>query len=90
MSKPRDNPIITRLPNTRAWVRARFVFSHHLLTSDTAPEGYDGVDFMVLLAWVLRQLPEEHTEPFVLHYWDLRPPNILVDKDHNLAAYEYL
>lgn len=90
MSRPGDNHLITRLPDTRNWVRAQFILNHHLLTSDTAPEGYDGMDLMILLAWVVQQFPEEYTEPFVLHYWDLRPPNILVDKNHNLLAYKTL
>jgi len=46
-----------------------------------------GVDFLLLLAWVNKELPPTLKEPFVLHHWDLYSWNILVDKDCNLAGY---
>lgn len=41
---------------------------------------------MLLLAWVQNRFSESDTEPFVLHYWDLRMPNIVGDEDDALVA----
>ena len=43
------------------------------------PRPFDGLDEMLLLSWVLKKLEGTEEQPFVLHYWDLRPPNIILD-----------
>lgn len=74
------------LPDTRSWVRAQFIQNHHLLEWRPAMESHNGLDLMLLLAWVVQKFPEN--EPFVIHYWDLRPWNILIDAEtHDLKAY---
>src|SRR5579859_662815 len=75
------NTTKTRLPSTRTWVRAQFIKKHKLLRRKPSRNSSNGLDLMLLLAWVLKQFPENESEPFVIHYWDLRPWNILVEKD---------
>jgi hypothetical protein len=52
-----------------------------------SPKLYDGVDLMLLMGWVSKWFSELNNLPFVLLYWDLRMPNIMVDEDDNLMAY---
>jgi hypothetical protein len=39
-----------------------------------------------LFSWIRQSFAGSDSEPFVLHYWDLRPPNIIIDNDGNLVA----
>jgi len=41
---------------------------------------------MLLLSWVHKQLAESTNQPFVLKYFDLRLPNIIIDSDDNLIG----
>jgi len=41
---------------------------------------------MLLMGWVSKWFGRSDL-PFVLLYWDLRLPNIVVDDDDNLKAY---
>ena len=77
-----------RIPSVASWVSERFVERWELLTSAPSRPPYSGFDRMLLLAWILEQFTgEEIHQLFVLHYWDLRVENILVDNDHNIAGY---
>ena len=76
---------INVLPDTRSWVRAQFIRNHHLLEWGPSKEGDNGLDLMLLL----QKFPEN--EPFVIHYWDLRPWNILIHEEtRDLKAYSPL
>ena len=53
----------------------------------TTPEiSFDELDQMLLLSWVRKKFSGPKNQPFVLNYWDLRLPNIIVDKDDNLIG----
>jgi hypothetical protein len=85
------NTTNAKLPDTRTWVRAQFIRKHQLLRRKPSRNSSNGLDLMLLLAWVLKKFPENPSEPFVIHYWDLRPWNILVDpKTRDLKAYEFI
>ena len=71
--------------NATDWVKHQF-WKWYLLTPRSSVKPYDGLDLVLLLAWVVNKLSESDTEPFVLHYWDLRMPNIVVDQDDELVA----
>ena len=69
--------------STNEWVTQQFDYFY--LTWDyPIEEPFGGLDHMLLLAWVRRQFSE--SQPFVLHYWDLRLPNIMIDENEDLAA----
>jgi hypothetical protein len=42
---------------------------------------------MILQAWVVNRFKDPINHKYILHYWDLRAPNIILDDDHNLAGY---
>jgi hypothetical protein len=73
--------------NATTWARRQFV-AHNLLNREFYPlhTPFDGLDMMILLSWLLRKLSDSDNQPFVLHYYDLRPPNIILDKDGNFLA----
>ena len=48
---------------------------------------YDGLDLMLLMGWVSKRFSGLNDLPFVLRYWDLQMPNIVVDEEENLVAY---
>src|SRR5271154_6905150 len=60
------------------WVIERF-FRSFIFT----PTSFN-MDLLLLFTWSSRSLTSGKN-PFVLHYWDLNPPNIMVDKDNNLV-----
>ena len=66
-------------PNTRTWVIERF-FRSFIFT----PASFN-MDLLLFITWSSRSLTSARN-PFVLHYWDLNPPNIMVDKDNNLVG----
>jgi hypothetical protein len=69
------------------WARRQFWTSRLLdCKVDPAIKPFDGFDKMFLLAWLHKRLSEFDTAPFVLHYWDLRMPNIIIDNDNNIAG----
>jgi hypothetical protein len=69
------------------WVQFGFSHSRGLTSSEPQdPEDISGLDKMILLSWVLENIPGGDKEPFALHVWDMRPPNILVDEEHNLVG----
>ena len=71
--------------NTTAWVKQRFKAAQ-LDSSQPSEKPFDGLDKMLLLSWVQKQFSGSDDQPFVLHYWDLRMPNILMDGDNNMIA----
>ena len=62
----------------------------HLLYWGTNPSAkpLDALDKMLVLSWERRKFSGSDDQPqsFVLHYWDLRRPNILIYKDNTLLA----
>ncbi len=78
-----------RIPSAATWVSRLFIHRWNLLTSAPSQPPYNGLDRILLLTWVLEQFTgETEHQPFVLHYWDLRVENILIDNDHNIAGYQ--
>ena len=47
---------------------------------------FDGLDEMLLLVWILKKFEGTEEQPFVLHYWDLRLPNIILDENDDLVG----
>lgn len=75
--------------NASLWVRERFLFRQDLFLPVLSEKPFDGLDKMLLLAWV-RQHSGSANQSFVLHYWDLRMPNIMLDDKNNVVALSYL
>jgi hypothetical protein len=71
--------------NASDWAREDFA-SFRLISQAGHPslKPFDGLDKMLLLSWIRRKFSGSDNQRFVLHYWDLRMPNIMVDDDHNL------
>ena len=77
------------IPSNRSvddWVKEQFSFQY---LSDSTPleKPFDGFDTMLLLSWVRQKFSASVNQSFVLHYWDLRLSNIMVDEDDNLVGY---
>ena len=71
--------------NATAWVKEHFKAAQ-LDSSQPSEKLFNGLDKMLLLSWVHKQFIASDNQPFVLHYWDLRMPNILIDQDNNIIA----
>ena len=67
------------------WVKKQFIFEY-LNNSTQLEKPFDGLDTMLLLLWVRQRFAGSENQPFVLHYWDLRMPNIIIDNNENLVA----
>jgi hypothetical protein len=78
------NPI-----NATTWARRQLI-SHQLITmqNQTVKNPFDGFDILLLIAGVIRELSHSGADyqPFVLHYWDLRQPNIILDEKNNIRG----
>jgi hypothetical protein len=61
-----------------------------MFTSYPSTPPFDGLDKMLLLAWVKDCLAATNYWKFALNYWDLRAPNVLFDKNLNIAGYLFL
>lgn len=71
--------------NTITWVRRQFTAWHLLMQGvDPSDKPFDGLDKLILLSWVLRKFSDLN-EPFVLHYWDLRMSNIMINENNDIA-----
>lgn len=81
---PRNNTALEAM-NSTTWVKRQFI-AWHLIYKGTglSMKPFDGLDKMILLSWICQKFTDD--QPFVLHYWDLRMPNILIDDDDNLIA----
>jgi hypothetical protein len=74
------------LPTPNVWGKTQFFWSYpELLSSGPVSDGH-GIDLLLLLAWVNKELPPTVDEPFVLFHWDLHDQNTLVDRDNNIAG----
>jgi len=67
---------------TKEWARRRLIHSSLLLDPNNLDDWDDikpftWVDQMALIIWALSKITETEDLPFVLHYWDLRPYNII-------------
>jgi hypothetical protein len=49
-------------------------------------ENVTALDLLILQAWAVNRLKDPANHKYVLHYWDLRGPNIILDDNHNLAG----
>ena len=80
-------PSISARPETNAtaWVKDVFVVTR-LGSPDLFEKPFHGLDEMLLLSWVREQFSTWADQPFVLQYWDLRMPNILVDEEYNIVG----
>jgi hypothetical protein len=50
------------------------------------PKYYDGLDHMLLLGWICKALSGMEDMPFVLHFWDLSPRNLILDEEDDLLG----
>lgn len=66
--------------------KAKLLKSSEFLGS-TPSKAVGGLEKVLLLAWVTKELQYVKSDSFVIKYWDLRYPNILVDREHNVAGY---
>jgi hypothetical protein len=73
--------------NATFWAKEQFVVVSGLDSLEPAEKPFDGLDNILLLSWIRRKLASSDHQSFVWHYWDLRPPNIILDKDDNLIGY---
>jgi aminoglycoside phosphotransferase (APT) family kinase protein len=67
------------------WVKRQFV-AWHLHPGIKSVKPYEGLDTMLLFSWVLTKFSKLDNQPFVLHYGDLRMPNIIIDQGNNMIA----
>jgi hypothetical protein len=72
--------------NATDWAKHQF-WTWYLFSRKPLVKPYDGLDVMLLMGWVTRMFSGLEELSFVLHYWDLRMPNIIVDEHDNLLAY---
>ena len=78
-------PYTTTRHSHANWALVMFSITH-LLSSKPSPESSTALDKMILLSWVVSKLPPSDNERFVISHWDMRPSNILIDKQHNLVG----
>ena len=71
--------------NATTWVKRQFA-AWHLHPDIKSVKPYDGLDTMLLFSWVLTKFSQLDNQPFVLHYADLRMPNIIIDKGNNMVG----
>ena len=69
------------------WAKEQFVVVSGLASSKRVKKPFDGLDNILLLSWIQRKLACSDYQLFVWHYWDLRPPNIILDEYDNLIGY---
>ena len=74
--------------NSSEWAKHQF-WTWYLFRPKTTPNPYDGLDYMLLMRWVIEKFSTSHELQFALLYWDLRMPNIIIDGDDNLMAYSH-
>jgi hypothetical protein len=79
---------VDRLPEPASWARARLIHFRKLLSLSTPTlENITALDLMILQAWAVNRVKDPINQKYVLHYWDLRAPNISLDDNHTLAGY---
>jgi hypothetical protein len=76
---------IAGLPSVNAWARACFVLNQDLLYSMSSRGNLNGLDYMILLAWVVQKFAS-FDGTWVLHYWDLHPPNVMLDERYDVVG----
>lgn len=82
-----NDPERGRVPTATHWATHRFYEIQSILTSEPSTPPYDGLDKMLLLAWVTACFAETSNWKFSLDYWDLREENLLFDENLNIAGY---
>ena len=73
------------MPTVDQWVKEQFTFQY-LTKFDVLEKPFDGLDTMLLLSWVRKRFSGSGSQSFILHYWDLRLGNIMIDENDNLVA----
>jgi hypothetical protein len=80
---------IPEVSNVTEWAKHQF-WIQYLFVLRSPVEPYDGLDYLLLMGWASKWFSGLEELPFVLYYWDLRMPNIVVDENDNLMAYNPL
>ena len=75
--------------NASAWVRDFVHYKQQFFSPDPSEKPFDGLDKILLSSWVQRH-SGPGDQPFVLHYWDLRMPNIMLDDENNIVGLSFL
>ena len=57
-----------------------------MLGSDQIQPPFTGFHKLLMLTWAVSKLEGSQTDPFVFLYWDLRPPNVIVNKEMNIVG----
>jgi hypothetical protein len=61
-----------RLPTALKWATPRFYEFQEVLSSTPSTPPFDGLDKMLLLAWVSECFAQTNYCNFALNYWDFR------------------
>jgi hypothetical protein len=88
LSSRSDTDLEVTTTSTSTWAQRQF-WTWRLLNCKVNPamKPVDKLHKMLLqLAWLRKTLSKSDVAPFVLHYWDLRTPNIIIDDVNNIAG----
>jgi hypothetical protein len=71
----------------RAWATALFLQGNGYFFTRRSDDrsGFKGFEKLLLLSWLIQKLQEMDNGRFALHYWDLRPNNILVNDNKRIT-----
>lgn len=75
----------------REWARRTLVHATGLLRSndpdrcDELGPGFTWLDQMAVYVWALSSLTRMGDMPFVFHYWDLRPYNVILNENNEIS-----
>jgi hypothetical protein len=79
-----------QIPTALEWATVRFYEYQKPLSSSPSTPSFDGLDKLLLLAWVRECFVETNYWNFSLNYWDLCKANVLFDDDLNIAGYPFI
>jgi hypothetical protein len=76
--------------STIPWIKQQFsaTYLDQFTGLQKVQNPFDGLDAVLLLSWALQRFSAYEDQPFVLHYWDLRTSNIIIDEDENLVGWK--
>jgi hypothetical protein len=76
--------------STIPWIKRQFsaTYLDQFTGLQKVQNPFDELDAVFLLSWVLQRFSAYEDQPFVLHYWDLRISNIIIDEDENLVGWK--
>src|SRR2546421_11488410 len=81
--------ILDKLPTSNTWAKAKFIATKRLLTTTPLPQGprFAGLGYFLILGWVSRLMTSSNqSNDYVLHYWDTRTQNIMVNNRGQIIA----